>query len=1144
MPESRFKYLYERLGDDDFQLLVNALLTERYTDFYPLPLRQADGGRDGIRRPGKDLLIYQVKWSVNGRDKKPVDALKAAVVAEEANIRRLVSEGAKQYFLVTNVPSTGKTGSGTFDQLDSELATLSASYGIEMQCIWREGVDAMVDSAPTETKWAYADMLAGWDLIRYLIDEHYESKRDKGLRDLVRKVAAAQWGEDERVKFSQVDIDREPVAELYVDVTADRLRGPRGIAERITRGGRPGRPTPQPGIAPPPGVPGQARLGGAASYLLKEGLPFTLVRGAPGQGKSTLSQFVCQAHRAAFMPGTTQASGLLATDKPRFPVRFDLSDYAMWVRGIDVFDPTAERHKKPRGKTRPAAQSTIECFLAELMSHASGRGNVTAVEVQALFDRVPSLVVMDGLDEVGSAKERERVVKAIDTFCGRGNSYAVPPRVVVTTRPSADELPEPSAELFEVLVLNQLDRDQRREYLRKWCAVRDIHGRDGRLLRNTFDEKTREPYIGELAGNPMQLTILIELLNKRRLATPSQRTQLYDGYMELLLDRESNKYPDSVRKYRSELEEIIPFLGWYLQSRSEQHSLNGRMQAEELGAAMRQFQRTYRRPESVVDELFKAATDRLWALTSKEQGVYEFEVVSLREYFAARFLYHSAGEGDRNFDRTTVFRVLLQRPYWLNTARFYAGNAPPSAVFELSGAIRELLATHPARHAYIASWTLLTDGVFASRPAEAALVLDELCSDTGVPMLLAALDRKEILPLPELPSDRSTNPTWTRLTTAIATSPADPNNRQRVRVLRELLSERGAFAQWWSERATVAVGKSDERAWLELAAGCEAAEGRALPLDGVDLDGGGAEVLLNTGLVPPAGGTLEKLLLQRVIDGECPDVTSIRSMPAQVAVALAPDAFHTTSKTGFTGQSPYMTQRRQDAVRALRRTNAPIASAAAKRAFKSGERGSTFPWSNTATALFDAVGRCWLASEIAILGAASGHQSGHTTKRGPTAFGAKSHPAVLLAQIRQHSNDEKWWRAQRSACTDELALAEWTFALWAKGSPDVIAALFADWESTIANLPVARQQVIQDRAARLKAWGRLSNFETDVAPATEVGAQLLAARVPRQQPLSSPPNQHARASRGASASQERTTSLSQIARSEKWFQVDQIPSYR
>src|SRR3546814_1075578 len=96
---------------------------------------------------------------------------------------------------------------------------------------------------------------------------------------------------------------------------------------------------------------------------------------------------------------------------------------------------------------------------------------------------------------------------------------------------------------------------------------------------------------------------------------------------------------------------------------------------------MRHFQRTYEKPESVVDELFEATTDRLWALTSKEEGVYEFEVVSLREYFAARFLYKFAGEGDRDFDSAIVFRELLRRPYWLNTARFYSGNAHGKEIY-------------------------------------------------------------------------------------------------------------------------------------------------------------------------------------------------------------------------------------------------------------------------------------------------------------------------------------------------------------------------------------------------------------------------------------------------------------------------------
>lgn len=54
-------------------------------------------------------------------------------------------------------------------------------------------------------------------------------------------------------------------------------------------------------------------------------------------------------------------------------------------------------------------------------------------------------------------------------------------------------LAEPSTKLFEVLALNPLTAAQRDEYLRKWCAVRGIHGKDGRSLRTSFREKTKEP---------------------------------------------------------------------------------------------------------------------------------------------------------------------------------------------------------------------------------------------------------------------------------------------------------------------------------------------------------------------------------------------------------------------------------------------------------------------------------------------------------------------------------------------------------------------------------------------------------------------------------------------------------------------------
>lgn len=50
----------------------------------------------------------------------------------------------------------GKTGA--FDRLNSKLDAHAKKFGLdEMTCVWREAVDGMVDGAPTEIKWQYAD---------------------------------------------------------------------------------------------------------------------------------------------------------------------------------------------------------------------------------------------------------------------------------------------------------------------------------------------------------------------------------------------------------------------------------------------------------------------------------------------------------------------------------------------------------------------------------------------------------------------------------------------------------------------------------------------------------------------------------------------------------------------------------------------------------------------------------------------------------------------------------------------------------------------------------------------------------------------------------------------------------------------------
>lgn len=1121
MPESRHKYLFERLGDHDFQQLVAALLAGQYPDFSPLPLRQSDGGRDGLRQvePGR-VLIYQVKWSVKGQETNPVSWLDEVVRGEQDNMKRLAEEGIRHYVLVTNVASTGRPKTGTFDRLNEKLDEHAKRLGFEtMSCAWRETVTAWVDNAELETKWTYAEMLAGWDLIRYLVAEQVGTQRDQGLRALLRKVAAAQWEEDQGVKFSQSDVDREEVVDLFVDVHAERVRTIRGAA----------------GASLP-----LAEVGGVAAYLLNAPVPFTLVRGAPGQGKSTLSQYVSQTHRASFVPETLRPARLSVLTRPRFPLRCDLSDYARWLTGIDPWDTSDEPRK---GKKPTGNQSTIECFLAALMTHASGGLPVDAKAVQDLFDRVPSIVVLDGLDEVGSTAARKRVVAAIDKFVGRAPSYEDPPRVLVTTRPSAGELPEPSAQTFEVLALDALTPTQRAEYLRRWCTVRGILGRDGRTLRKNFKARSKEPFIEELAGNPMQLTILLDLLRRQGLATPTQRTELYDGYVDLLMAREANKHPDAVRRHREELLEVIPFLGWYLQAHSEETTINVQMTIAELKAAMRHFQHVYGNPEGAVEDLFIATSDRLWALTSKVEGTYEFEVLSLREYFAARYLYGNAGEDQPAFDRAIVLRQLLRRPYWLNTARFYAGNARGSDIYAMAAGIEDELGQSQSAPSFLAAWALLTDGVFLRRPREARRVLAALCSDRGAPILLAALTRRDITPLPQLPELPDTDgqdPTWCRLTTAIATDPSDPANSNRTAVLRELLNAKTGFAQWWLEQLKSATGTPEQKHWLVLAAACEAAAGLPINLPPENLVYGDAEHLLNTGGLPVGGGDLETTLLEAVLNGECPHVTSIRSLPGQVAVAFSPLSFVTTPSGAFIDSDEWPNRRRNAAINQLRRTGSPLAVVARERTFRTGQKGSTFPWANTATALYEQIGRRWLVTQIAVLGAASPHHLGYTKRPDQAAFGPNGHPAELLAQTRDNAANSLWWSQQLDDTLDEGGRAEWALALWSVAHGPVLDALFSQWEDTVAALDARRGTTLLRSCSIIASTGWLARRPISIdRMRTDYGYLI-------EQRSGSPAERAPRRARDTTATRAHPPipSLLSEARRDKWLKVDSQPSYR
>lgn len=415
--------------------------------------------------------------------------------------------------------------------------------------------------------------------------------------------------------------------------------------------------------------------------------------------------------------------------------------------------------------------------------------------------------------------------------------------------------------------------------------------------------------------------------------------------------------------------------------------------------------------------------------------------------------------------------------------------------------------------------------------------MDALIDDLGSKLLLEALDGKAITALPEA---THANAAWQRLTKAIAATPEAPDNHVRVRVLRELLGQRRQFANWWVEQLKQVIGTDSEVAWLKIGAACEVVAGDTIDIPALSAeDGQRAQLILNTGAVPREGSVLEAQLLRAVLDGQCSETTSVRSELARVAIAISPAEFYSFGASGTIPQPKASSpERRSQAIQQLRKSGSPYAAVAGLRRFRQGEKGSTFPWANASTALFNQVGRCWLVTEIAVIGAATPLHNGYTLPPGAEALGPASHPAALIAQTRANRSNVTWWRDRLKVCDDDLSQAEWAFALWGIAEGHTIDELFPELEQRLNLLPVRLRQAFRIAARRLGDAGFLSKRTVTATATNDLLSELLATRHTLKASVVSNPKSLVR------LTVEQPEPLACVARREKWLKVDQAPMYR
>lgn len=151
-----------------------------------------------------------------------------------------------------------------------------------------------------------------------------------------------------------------------------------------------------------------------------------------------------------------------------------------------------------------------------------------ALEAQ-LRDR-PSLIIVDGLDEIFSLQRRRTMVEEIVGLEGRFPLA----RVLVTSRIAGFNARPFEAAGFAIATLDDLDRDQIQLFAETWFTLAFPNESDkaARARGDLLETLERRPQMAVLAGNPLILTIMAIIARHTRLAR--SRTELYAQALEVL----------------------------------------------------------------------------------------------------------------------------------------------------------------------------------------------------------------------------------------------------------------------------------------------------------------------------------------------------------------------------------------------------------------------------------------------------------------------------------------------------------------------------------------------------------------------------------------------------------------------------------
>ncbi|MDC3980733.1 metallophosphoesterase [Polyangium jinanense] len=486
-----------------------------------------------------------------------------------------------------------------------------------------------------------------------------------------------------------------------------------------------------------------------------------LILGDPGMGKTTLLAFLSLLHSD---PSVT-LEGYRASPR-RVPFFVSLREYAL------------ESHK---------TELALIDFLAVRARSDHSLSNAHAAFFEATLRMGEAIVLLDGLDEVGSSTTRSRVAKAVREF--RAAYPRCPVWVTSRIHGYTADIALPRNE-FEHLRIGPLADEDIDHFIKRWYRIQ-IPDNDRRreeqqnsLRRAVF----RTSQVRALATNPLLLT-LMAFVHRFLGHLPQERGELYEKCVDMLLRTwlDAKERPEKHAFERRALPTELPRaylekLALHVQFRaiSDAHSVRGLFSRDDALDFLTQLHReraedeerdlSYDVAHAEMRDFIDFACDRVGLLVDRGGGKLSFLHLTLQEYLAAyagsfdvdhedegRFVREHLGDGAWE-------EVLLLRWYVLARKR---GERRRKLVRDLLGEIVDELTKTPEHPGWLTLGRAIRDGLvsrerdrrvilsvilsrWAQKPAfsgDIFLVLDDICefgdSDLRSELRAACADLQE-----------------------------------------------------------------------------------------------------------------------------------------------------------------------------------------------------------------------------------------------------------------------------------------------------------------------------------------------------------------------------------------------------------------